>query len=64
MKKYKNTLLQDITSPLCKVERDWIRRPTTLFAAPFLFFICVIGGIFIGLFEVFNVVRRFVIDLW
>ena len=65
MKKYTNTLYQDLSSRLPDVERVWLRRFATLIMFPFVFVILVAVGLFEGLIYAVKITcTDFLLDCW
>jgi hypothetical protein len=53
-----NTLLEDLDSPLCQVDRSWIRRPVLFFVFIILFIPCAIFGLLNGILDLTGEVRK------
>lgn len=56
-----NTLKEDLKAPLDKVQRAWIRKPTTLILTPALF-ICAF--FIIGIHQGYVNAKEFFIECW
>jgi hypothetical protein len=53
-----NTLLEDFHSPLCQVDRAWMRRPVLFFVFIILFIPCAIFGLLNGILDLTGEVRK------